>query len=237
MDWILREGEPMFSYYGHKMLGVIESEEELNQVATMTGQPVGTVHMKDLNEDGVINDDDRMILGNFMPDFYMGMVNDVTWRNFDLSVVTQASFGGKKYNLENLYYQGATTSALLRPVVEGQWWSPELTGNGEHPAASLSVLQYIGSNDYYLEDATFFSIRNINLGYSLPASLLAPFNVSDLRVYMSVSNALMLTKEGFHAYNPEGQTRGINGPNSLPGYNGGSEPLNRTIAFGINMNF
>lgn len=237
MDWILREGEPMFSYYGHKMLGVIESEEELNQVATMPGQPVGTVHMEDLNDDGVINDDDRQILGNFMPDFYMGMVNDVTWRNFDLSIVTQASIGGKKYNLENLYYQGATTSALLRPVVEGQWWSPDEHGNGEHPAASLSVLQYIGSNDYYLEDATFFSVRNINLGYSLPASLLEPFNVSDLRVYMSVSNALMLTKEGFNAYNPEGQTQGISGPNSLPGYNGGSEPLNRTIAFGINMNF
>lgn len=237
MDWILREGEPMFSFYGHKMLGVIQSEEELEQVPTMTGQPVGTVRMEDTNEDGVINDEDRQILGNFMPDFYMGMVNDISWRNFDLSVATQASFGGKRYNLENLFYQGATTSALLRPVVEGQWWSPEQTGDGEHPAASLSVLQYIGSSDYYLEDATFLSVRNINLGYSLPARLLEPFNVTDLRVYMSVSNALMLTKEGFHGYNPEGQTNSISGPNSYPGLNNGSEPLNRTIAFGINMNF
>ncbi|HLR32588.1 MAG TPA: SusC/RagA family TonB-linked outer membrane protein, partial [Fodinibius sp.] len=102
MSWILREGESMFSYYGHRMLGVIQSEEELAEVPTMAGQPVGTVRMDDINDDGVINNDDRVILGNFMPDFYLGMVNEVNWRNFDLSVVMQASIGGKKYNLENL---------------------------------------------------------------------------------------------------------------------------------------
>jgi TonB-dependent starch-binding outer membrane protein SusC len=237
MGWLLREGEPMFSYYGHRMLGVIQSEEELNQVPTMTGQPVGTIRFEDVNGDGVINDDDRVILGNFMPDFYLGMVNDFYWKNLDFSIVMQASIGGMMYNHENLFYQGATTSALLRPIVEGQWWSPEEPGDGNHPAASLAVLQYIGSSDYYLEDASFLAVRSINLGYSLPNSLLQTFNVNNLRVYLSITNPVMLTKDGFHGYNPEGRTNGISGPGSFPGLNNGSEPLNRTIAFGLNMNF
>lgn len=237
MGWILREGEPMFSYYGHRMIGVIQSEEELSQVPVMIGQPVGTVKFEDVNGDGIINDDDRVILGNFMPDFYLGMVNDFRWRNFDLNIVMQASVGGKIYNHENLYYQGATTSALLRPLVEGQWWSPEEPGDGEHPAASLAVLQYVASSDYYLEDATFLAVRSINFGYTLPNSLLSRFNVNNLRIYMSITNPVMLTRSGFHAYNPEGRTAGINNPNSFPGFNDGSEPLNRTIAFGLNMNF
>jgi len=237
MGWILREGEPMFSYYGHRMIGVIQSEEQLSQVATMSGQPVGTVMFEDINNDGIINDDDRVILGNFMPDFQLGMVNDFFWRDFDLSIVMQASIGGMMYNHENLFYQGATASAFLRPITEGQWWSPEEPGDGNHPAASLAVLQYVGSSDYYLEDASFFSVRSLNMGYSLPAGLLQNVGVNDLRVYISVTNPIMLTKSGFNAYNPEGRTNGISGPNSFPGLNNGSEPINRTIAFGINMNF
>jgi len=237
MHWLLREGEPMFSYYGHRMLGVIQSEEELAEVPTMSGQPVGTVRFEDVNGDGVIDDDDRVILGNFMPDYYLGMVNEVNWRDFDFSFTLQASIGGMIYNHENLFYQGATTSAFLRPVTEGQWWSPEEPGDGNHPAASLSVLQYVGSSDYYLEDASFLAVRNINLGYSLPANLLDNFNVNNLRVYFSVSNPFMFTKDGFNAYNPEGRTNGISGPGSWPGLNNGSEPINRTFAFGINMNF
>jgi hypothetical protein len=178
-----------------------------------------------------------MILGNFMPDYFIGMVNDFAWKNFDLSIVMQASLGAKMYNLENLYYQGPTVSAFLRSVVENQWWSEQEPGDGKTPATSLARLEYVGNSDYYVEDASFLAIRNVNLGYAVPASLLEKWRISGLRVYLSMSNALMLTKKGFNGYNPEGFTPEGSGVNFRPGLNNGTEPINRTIALGLNLSF
>ena len=238
MGWILRVGEPMFSFYGHESKGVLLNAEDVANYPIIAGQMPGTTKYEDLNNDGVITPADRKILGNFQPDFFMGMVNDFSWNNFDLTIAMQSSIGGKIYNLENLYYQGPQVCALLRAVVENQWWSEAEPGDGKTPAASLAALQYVGNTDYYLEDASFLAIRNINLGYTLPRSILERLKLTNMRVYVSMSNALMLTKEGFNGYNPEGYTQGgINGINSMPGLNLGSEPINRTIVLGLNMNF
>src|SRR5690606_41977956 len=93
-----------------------------------------------------------------------------SWRNFDLSIAMQSSIGAKMYNLENLYYQGATVSAIRRSLVENQWWSPSKPGNGKEPATALSQLAWVSNSDYYLEDASFLAIRNLNFGYMVPQS-------------------------------------------------------------------
>lgn len=238
MGWLLRVGAPMFSYYGYRSAGVLMNAEDVANRPIIPGQVPGTVKYYDKNGDGTITPDDRMILGNFMPDYFMGMVNDFSWKNFDLSIVMQSSLGARMYNLENLYYQGPTVSAFLRPVVENQWWSESEPGDGKTPATSLAKLEYVGNSDYYLEDASFFAIRNANLGYTVPASVLKRWKLNSVRVYMSMSNALMVTAKGFNGYNPEGfTTRGISGIKSQPGLNNGTEPINRTIALGLNLNF
>lgn len=238
MGWLLKKGEPMFSYYGYRQAGVIQSQEELESVPVIPGQFVGTVQYDDVNGDGVITPEDRVILGNFMPDFFMGMVNDFSWKNFDLSIAMQSAVGGKMYNLENLYYQGPTVSAFLLPVVENQWWSEAEPGDGKHPATSLAALEYVGNSDYYLENASFLAVRNINLGYTFPASTAQKLRLTNLRCYVSVSNALMLRSKDFNGYNPEGYTTsGISGVNSMPGLNNGTEPIPRIITLGLDVNF
>lgn len=238
MGWILRVGDPMFSYYGYPSAGVLMNAADVASNPIISGQVPGTVKYQDTNGDGTITPDDRVILGSFMPDYYMGLINDFSWKNFDLSVVMQASMGAKMYNLENLYYQGATVSAFLRPVVENQWWSESEPGDGKTPATSLAALQYVGNSDYYLEDASFLAIRNVNLGYNVPSALMSKLRLQSLRVYLSMSNALMLTKKGFNGYNPEGfTTSGIDGIGSRPGHNDGTEPINRTIALGLDLKF
>ncbi|HYH57159.1 MAG TPA: SusC/RagA family TonB-linked outer membrane protein, partial [Anseongella sp.] len=228
MGWILRKGDPMFSYYGYRQIGVLQSQEELENSAIIPGQFPGTVKYDDVNGDGTITPEDRIVLGNFMPDLSLGMVNDFYWKNFDLSIAMQASLGGKMYNLENLYYQGPTVSAFLLPVVEGQWWSEEEPGDGQHPATSLAALQYVGNSDYYLEEASFLAVRNINLGYTFPAAVSQKLRLNQLRLYLSVSNAFMLKSRNFNGYNPEGYTsNGISGINSMPGLNDGTEPIPR----------
>ncbi|MGK6352065.1 SusC/RagA family TonB-linked outer membrane protein [Parapedobacter sp. DT-150] len=243
MSWILRVGEPMFSYYGYRSLGVLVDQEDVDHSPIMAGSKPGNTKYADVGgpdgvPDGQITPDDRVILGSYLPKATLGMVNDFSWKNFDLSIAMQSSIGAKLYNLENLYYQGATVSAIRRSLVENQWWSENEPGNGKEPATALSQLAWVSNSDYYLEDASFVAIRNLNLGYRIPQSFLEKIKINNLRVFASISNLLMITKKGFHGYNPEGFTGGeVDGINSMPGFNNGSEPINRVYTFGVNANF
>ncbi|WP_316812727.1 TonB-dependent receptor [Pedobacter heparinus] len=238
MSWILRVGEPMFSYYGFKAIGVLQDASEVANSAVLAGSLPGNTKYEDVVKDGVINSSDRVVLGSFQPKLFMGMVNDFSWNNFDLSVVMQASFGAKMYNFENEYYQGALAGAMRRSLVETQWWSAAEPGDGRMPGAALSKLTWQANSDIYIEDASFLAVRNLNLGYTLPKKIAEKLRMQNCRIYTSVSNLFMLTKDGFHGYNPEGYTMGeINGLGSRPGYNGGSEPINRIYTLGLNVNF
>jgi TonB-linked SusC/RagA family outer membrane protein len=238
MSWILKKGVPMFSYFAYKQVGVLQTKQDLIDKPIMPNQRIGTVQYQDTNNDGVITPDDRVILGNFMPKVFMGMVNDFSYKNFDLSIAMQASLGAKMWNLENLYYQGPTVSAFYIPAIEGQWWSEEEPGDGKNPATSLGSLEFVSNSDYYLENASFLAVRNINLGYTLPASLTKKARIDNLRLYLSVSNAFILKHKEFKGYNPEGySSAGINGIGSQPGWNDGTEPINRVFALGLNLNF
>ncbi|NLR57375.1 TonB-dependent receptor [Chitinophaga polysaccharea] len=238
MSWILRVGEPMFSYYGYKTIGVLKDASDVANSAVLAGSKPGNPKYLDVDGSKTIDAKDKMILGNFQPKAIFGMVNNFSWNGFDLSVAMQASLGARIYNFENEYYQGALVGAMRRSLVATQWWSPTDPGDGKMPASALSTLSYQAGSDVYIEDASFLSIRNVNLGYTLPESLTRKLRVNNCRVYFSASNVLMLTKKGFHGYNPEGYTNGeISGINSKPGYNTGSEPINRVYALGFNFNF
>lgn len=238
MGWLLRKGEPMFSFYGYKQVGVFMNQEDLDTYPHVPGQFVGTSIHQDTNGDGSITPEDRVVLGNFMPGVLIGMMNDFSYGNFDLSIALQSTIGNKMYNLEDLYYQGPTVSAFHIPTIENQWWSESNPGDGNHPATSLAGLNYVAATDFYIQDASFLAIRNINLGYKLPAQLINKMKVTNCRVYTSISNALLITKKEFHGYNPQGYTTsGISGIGSMPGFNNGSEPLQRTYAIGVDITF
>ncbi|GGH03263.1 SusC/RagA family TonB-linked outer membrane protein [Parapedobacter pyrenivorans] len=243
MAWILRKGEPMFSFYGYKLAGVLVDENDVANSPIMDGSKPGNTKYADVSgpdgvPDGKITPDDRVILGSYLPTMTFGMVNDFSWKNFDLSIAMQSSVGAKVYNLENLYYQGATVSAIRRSLVENQWWSTAEPGNGKEPATALSQLAWVSNSDYYLEDASFLAIRNLNLGYTVPQSFSERYKINSFRLFASISNLLMITKKGFHGYNPEGFTSGeIDGIKSMPGFNNGSEPINRVYTFGVNVIF
>jgi hypothetical protein len=123
-------------------------------------------------------------------------------------------------------------------LVENQWWSATETGDGRTPAASLSQLfSFNTNNDFYLEDGSYLNIRNVNLGYNL-SPLVKKTGISNLRIFASISNLLIIKNKNNHAYNPEGATEGgVSGINSNPGFNQGSEPINRNIVFGVNVRF
>lgn len=232
MSWLLRVGEPMFSYYGYKAIGVITSNEVLTSgIPLYPGSKVGNPIYEDINKDGNIDARDRMILGNYQPKAMLGLVNDFSYKNFDLSIALQANLGSKVYNYENQYYQGALVGAMRRDLVKNQWWSESEPGDGRTPAAALSTLAFQSRSDLYIENGSFLAVRNVNLGYNFPESIYRRMRMQQLRVYCSVANLLVVTDKGYHGYNPEG----YNGP--YAGYNDGTEPINRVVSFGLNVQF
>lgn len=237
MNWILRPGEPMFSYYGYKMIGVYQNADQVASSPHLANAKPGNPIVLDRNGDGQITPDDKMILGSFMPKMTMGFTNNFAWKGFDLSVFMQASLGAKMYNVENQYYEGNTLGAMRRSLVENQWWSETEPGDGKTPAAALTQLTQNTATDFYVEDASYLIVRNLNFGYTIPAGLIGKFGMSNLRVYTSVNNLLVIKSADNHAYNPEGMMGEVSDINSQPGLNTGSEPINRTIVFGLNVGF
>ena len=237
MNWILRPGDPMFSYYGYKMIGVFQNAEEVANTPHLANAKPGNPIVQDTNGDGQITPDDKIILGSFMPEMTMGITNEFFWKGFDLSAFIQVSLGAEIYNVENQYYEGNTLGAMRRSLVENQWWSEAEPGDGKTPAAALTQLTYNTATDFYVEDGSFMALRNLNLGFTLPGSAIKKFGMNNLRLYTSVNNLIVIKSSDNHAYNPEGMMGEVNGINSQPGLNTGSEPITRTIVFGLNVGF
>lgn len=239
MAWILRIGEPMFSFYGYRMIGVLQDAEDVASSPVLAGSVPGLPKIEDVNKDNKIDSNDKVILGNFMPKLQMGMTNDFTWKRFDLSIAMQASLGAKVLAFERMRYGGPQFQSIRRSLVENQWWSEQEPGDGKTPAASLGKMTYIVSTDHILEDASFFYIRNLNLGYTLPSTITQKIGISNLRIFTSMNNLMRILAKDHNTYNPEGYTSGeISGVNSRPGYSAeGTEPVTRVITFGANVTF
>lgn len=240
-------GSPIGSYYGLQWDGLYLTEEELRNGSrsTIGGRAayVGDVRWKDINDDGVIDDGDRSIIGDWQPKFVYGMTNTFSYKNFDLSVFIQGSEGNQVYNIQKrnlgvrVIYGNEYTESLTR------WQSVESPGNGVLPKIKRAVASNstTTSSDYYVDDASYLSIKNITLGYTLPNKLANAISLSKLRAYVSVQNAFLFTK--YLNYNPEvnasNTTSAYNtGINPLtPGIDYGSYPLARTVSMGLNVTF
>src|SRR5690606_10035769 len=183
MDFLLRKGEPMFSFYGYKMDGIYQNVAQINASPHLAGTKPGNPIIKDQNQDGKIDPDDKVILGSFQPDYLIGMSHDFSWKGFDLSICLNASLGAEMFNAENQYYEGNTLGAMRRSLVENQWWSEADPGDGKTPAAALSQLFDINTNtDFYIENASFLNFRNVNLGYTFADIAQKNWGVKSLRV-------------------------------------------------------
>lgn len=208
---VLKEGEPLFSFYGYKTDGIIQSLEE-GLAAGLTGERAqpGEIKYVDLNGDGVVDADDRTIIGDPNPDFIFSITSDFYYRQFDLSFMLYGSVGGDIYNLQKF----STASAQL------QRWTPDNPTN-DYP--SLNNLRGYEASDWWIEDGSYLRIQNLTLGYTLNESNYLPLN--RLRFYFSADNLHTFTKfqSGF---DPEVGENGLNW---------GFYPRPAKFMFGINV--
>jgi TonB-linked SusC/RagA family outer membrane protein len=216
----------------------------LNQYTLKDGVPVnalvtngtyrpGMTKFKDINGDGVINDDDRHIIGNTLPKHFGGMTQNFNYKNFDLSVQTSWSYGNDVYN--KTLKKGAQTAVPWRnkfAIVDDRWSPTNPDGTFTAFSAGNSGDVNSAAYDLYLEDGSYFRIGNITLGYTLPEEIMKEVGVKHLRLYVSLDNVHIWTK--YSGWDPDVSV----GNNQLtPGLDVDSYPRSRTFRTGIVARF
>ena len=279
-------GEPLFSFYGYVTDGIYHSIEEVmagpvqgdNMPHTVDGDGIwhasqnagdynqysttwiGDIRYKDLNGDGRITEADRTNIGSPMPKFTFGWTNTFTYKNFDLSIFINGSYGNKVLNYLNMRIGNMKSAwanqpsavlgrSKLAPIdpeksydgTGGVWnWFEDPTNvRVSNPESKLPRATTGDPNDNdrlsdrYIEDGSYLRIKNITLGYTFPKSLTQKMKIDNLRLQVNVQNLLTFTK--YTGYDPEigASTASVN----VMGLDNGRYPSPTVYSFGLNITF
>ena len=226
-------GEPIGSFYGYQADGLFQSQAEIDSHAVQPDAKPGDIRFRDVNEDGVLDDNDRTYIGSPHPDVMLGMNFKFDYKNFDMSMFFSGSFGNDIYNF--LRYRGHFFNQSYNKLTDIlNAWTPENT-NTDIPRLSLDdPNNNIRPSSYYIEDGSYIRLNNMQIGYTLPEGLLKDMK---LRIYIQGSNLFTITN--YSGMDPQVGLQNYSGSNrNLDiGADRGLYPLNRTIALGCNFNF
>lgn len=230
-------GDPLVVYYGFKTDGVWLSQEHITKSGLKSSLSSvfvpGGLKIVDVNKDGILDNSDRTDIGNPYPDFNWGITNTFKFGGFDFSFLMQGVQGGKIINGDPNYNESRRTITTYN---KNRWISPNYPGDGKTPFSTNGYNWML--TDYVVEDGSYFSLREVNFGYTLPSSVTKKFKVSSMRFYFTAQNLFFQTANGYRGLNPEG--RFSNGPYSsvlIDGYQRGSFPIPQTLTAGIDINF
>ena len=223
-QWINSVGNPISSFYGFVVDKELATEYYDSPYIPINGVSEDVI-VKDLNGDGLITDDDKTILGDPYPELIWSLTNEISYGNFDFSIMIQGSQGAEVKNIGDQYFgthwQGRTSDE--QAVVDA----------GIVPNASF-LQPRIWTNDV-VQSAGYFSLRNINIGYNFSSDQLSRFGLGGVRVYASGQNLLYITSDDYNGFNPE-YIDNSNSPRAYGSQRAGT-PLFRTVTFGLNVNF
>jgi TonB-linked SusC/RagA family outer membrane protein len=225
----MEAGQPIGYFYGYQTDGIFQNQAEVDahpsQLALGADASPGDLRFKDINNDGVINANDRTNIGDPIPDVTMGFNIKLDYKNFDFIAYSFASLGNDMVR----NYERALSDVNRLNYVLGRW-TGEGTSNSIPRVTTAATANNVFS-DYFVEDASFFRIQNIQLGYTLKQSLSDKLGINKLRVYTSVNNLCTFTK--YRGYDPSAS----NGSPIGGGIDYGFYPTPRTFILGLNVNF
>ena len=217
----LTTGQPLFAWWVLEANGVWQTQEEIDNNPSLGGAAPGHLRYVDQNDDGVIDDRDRIHSGNYLPTFNYGLNLVINYKRFDLSIDGFGVGGNKVYNgLANTRLGGENIS---KEVYDNRWTGPGSTNS--NPGAFRDVR----SSTHWLEDGDFFRVNNITLGYSINNSKLGFAN--RVRLYATAQNPFMFTN--YTGFTPE--INGNGDPSGLTGVELNAYPTTRSLVLGINV--
>ncbi|SEQ00984.1 SusC/RagA family TonB-linked outer membrane protein [Neolewinella agarilytica] len=243
--YILREGNPLGLFWGLEYQGVyqggaipegtaLEGRSFDGDGNAIPGEPLfSEVADEDGNFNGIIDDNDRQIIGDPNPDFTLGFSNSFTYKNFDLNIFLQGSFGGDIYNLTAIQLYNGDSNALTDVLNS---WTPENT-NTDIPRAAIRGRE---RSSRFVEDGSYLRLKNVALGYNLPLGGIRNIGISSARLSISAQNLLTFTN--YSGLDPEVSYFGSGGESSgedniIQGHDYGNYPNIRSVTVGLNLKF
>jgi len=217
-EWINLEGLPISSFYGW----VVDRDiplEYINNPYHPVGGEAQDVYVKDLNGDGIIDDEDKAVLGNPYPELVWSFTNDFKFKNIDFSFMFQGSHGAEVRNMGDQY--------IFNHFNSSQDFDPATTPDQQF------IKQKIFTNDI-VQDASYVALRSVNIGYTFGKGILDRTFIQKARVYVSAQNLLYFTADGYTGFNPESIY--TTSPTTY-GYQRAGSPIARTVSIGVNLDF
>ncbi|WP_420316583.1 SusC/RagA family TonB-linked outer membrane protein [Ekhidna sp.] len=230
-QWINKIGNPISSFYGYVVdtdkyndaeFRVAYVDKPWNRI---NGQAEDVI-VRDLNGDGRITEDDKTILGDPYPDLLASITNEFTYKDFDLSFMIQGSFGAQVNNIGDQYFFNWFGNSTRSGGAE------QAVADGLVPHESFIQEKVLTSE--VIASADYVSLRNVIVGYNMPARLTTKIGVQGLRVYASGQNLIYKTASDYHGFNPE-HIDGTN-PRAYGSQRAGT-PLFKTFTLGLNVDF
>lgn len=228
---LIQAGYPVNVFYGYVADGLFQTQADVNSHAVQmpgtnpaTSTAPGDIRFKDLNSDGIINDKDRTFLGNPNPKFTYSLNNTFSYKNFDLSIYFQGTYGNDIYNANRMYTESMSIVNNQTTETLGRW-----NGVGTSNTMPRAVYGDPNSNarvsSRFVEDGSYLKLKNINLSYTFPEETFK--NVfSSARIYFSAQNVFTITD--YKGFDPEVSVNGID--NNV-------YPVTRIFSLGLNVAF
>lgn len=222
--FIIEKGEPLGNIRGLAFEGVWKSSEATE--AAIYGNVPGDSKYRDVNGDGIIDDGDRITIGNGTPEWTWGLSSGLSYGNFDASIFINGANEYDLYNFSrNRYVDKRNGPELLNR------WSPS-NENTMIPAFSKTETDKPNTSRF-LEDGSFIRLKNISLGYTLPSNVMDRLNLSKIRVYVSGQNLWTITD--YSGFDPEVNSAGSSDTNV--GLDLGGYPPSKSFTLGLNLSF
>lgn len=247
-------GEPIGRAYGYEFDGVYQISDFTwqndsdpgidhasrnyqlkDEVVSVSGINVlpGSFKFKDLNGDGEIDlDNDRTFISNSAPKFFGGITNSFNYKNFDLTVFLQGSYGNEVFNESRWRLEGGALLAYMNVTKDFYYnhWTPDNPTN-EYGTFSDNNVTALLTSSYYVEDASYLRLKNITLGYTLENDMMSKFGLEQARIYVTGNN--LFTWTDYTGFDPEVNS----GQSLMSGVDHISYPRSRTILVGLNISF
>ena len=258
---ITQEGQPVGMFYGYRVVGMVRQSDMENIAAdnaaynaatqsfpagyvrrgparsTASTNPLrpGDLIFEDVNNDGVVNNADKQVIGSPYPKFNYGFSLTATYKALDFSAGFNGVYGNQVLDGQDYYVYNMEGSGNQYANVANRYRSETEPGDGTVFRASRGGTQSNSTrlSTFYLQSGSFLRCTNLTLGYNLPATLLGKAHVGGLRVYLNANNVFTLTK--YRGYNPEVDYN--SGANLAPGVDYGKYPLARGYNVGVRLSF
>jgi TonB-linked SusC/RagA family outer membrane protein len=226
-------GSPIASYFGYKFEGVFQSQEELDRYPHLGADKIGDGRYADINGDGVLNQNDKTILGNNNPDFIAGLTNNFSYKNFSLGIQFTGSYGAELFSfykrMVGIYH--GDRNGMIEQV--DRWRSVDDPGDGTHFRATRTPSGWQRDpSSAWIQNASYLRLRNLNIAYDFNKSFTDKLKLKGLRIYATGSNLFTITK--YSGYDPETSSEGtgLTKGGDYLGY-----PTARTYIVGANFTF